>query len=104
MKVQLAAYALRAVRAAGRVHLPSVRSTMYSVTVLVVMGFLVTAANLLFTAHYVSQNNHTWCQTLNLLTEHKVPRPADPAADPSRERAYQFYAVFAQQRHRLGCG
>lgn len=25
-------------------------------------------------------------------------------ANPSREQAYHLYSVFAEQRHRLGCG
>lgn len=94
---RLAAGALRVVRWAERIRWPRIEAR--DVALLLLLG-----ATLLFTAHYVNQSNHTWCQTLNLLTSHPVPKPENPAANPSRERAYQFYAVFVQQRHRLGCG
>jgi hypothetical protein len=97
VKLQLAVYALRAVRAAERVRWP--RIEVRDVVMIVLVG-----ACLLYNAHSVNASQHTWCQTLNLLTQHPVPKPADPAANPSRARAYQFYAVFVQQRHRLGCG
>lgn len=52
----------------------------------------------------LSRSQHDWCATLDLLTRHRVPRPADPAANPSRENAYIYYSVFLEQRHRFGCG
>jgi hypothetical protein len=59
--------------------------------------------NFLFTAHQVNAGNHTWCQTLDLLTAQPVARPADPAANPSRVQAYRYYVTFYDQRRRLGC-
>jgi hypothetical protein len=60
--------------------------------------------NFLFTAHYVNSSNHTWCQTLDLLTKAPVAEPADPASNPSRVQAYRYYVTFYDQRQRLGCG
>jgi hypothetical protein len=59
--------------------------------------------NFLFTAHQVNSSNHTWCQTLDLLTRAPVARPADPAANPSRVHAYQQYVALYDQGRRLGC-
>ena len=61
-------------------------------------------ANLLLTARAVNRSQHQWCATLTLLTAHTVPRPADPAANPSRENAYIFYANLLTLRQRFGCG
>ena len=81
------------------------RGGMGKVTVaLVIVIVLLLLASLLFTAAYVNRANHTWCSTLILLTQHPVPKPADPAANPSRVTAYHYYSVFLAQRHRLGCG
>ena len=52
----------------------------------------------------VHGDDRNWCATLDLLTSHRVPRPADPGANPSREQAYRFYVVFEQRRRTLGCG
>lgn len=84
-------------RQAERIRWPHIE--VRDVVVILLLG-----ATLVFTAHYVNQSNHTWCSTLNLLTSHPVPKPADPAANPSREQAYRFYITFLVQRHRLGCG
>lgn len=51
----------------------------------------------------VQQNNHRWCATLQLLSAHPVARPADPAANPSRENAYVFYINLLQLRSEFGC-
>jgi hypothetical protein len=59
--------------------------------------------NFLFTAHQVNASQHTWCQTLDLLTAQPVARPADPAANPSRVHAYQQYVALYDQGRRLGC-
>lgn len=52
----------------------------------------------------IARSQHDWCQTLDLLTSRPVPRPADPAANPSREQTYILYSDFLDLRHRLGCG
>jgi hypothetical protein len=57
-----------------------------------------------YTAHAVGQSQRNWCETMNLLTAHPVPRPASPKADPSREQAYIYYEDFVNLRARLGCG
>jgi hypothetical protein len=51
----------------------------------------------------IEQADHQWCTTLALLTARPVPRPADPASNPSRVQAYLYYSDFLQLRHKLGC-
>ena len=79
------------------------RRTLRSVAVLVLLGFLLTGANLLFTAHYVSTDDRKWCATMTLLTARPVPKPPDPAANPSRAQTYRFYETFVTLKRSLGC-
>ena len=51
----------------------------------------------------VQQGNHRWCATLQLLTAQPVPKPDDPAANPSRENAWVFYVNLLQLRNEFGC-
>lgn len=51
----------------------------------------------------VAYSNRQWCDTLNLLTSRPVPRPADPAANPSREGQYLFYINLVQLGKHFGC-
>ena len=43
------------------------------------------------------------CQALELITQHPIPKPANPAANPSREAAYQFYLAIVYWENRDGC-
>lgn len=79
------------------------RRILRSLATLVIIVFLATSANLLFTARYVASDDHKWCAAMTLLTAHPVPRPAHPAANPSREQTWQFYETFVHLRHSLGC-
>jgi hypothetical protein len=94
------------------------RSVFYIVAVVVLLG----GGNLLWTgnrvdaatgtvraaeqaaiAQAVAKSNHQWCAALDLLTAHPVPRPADPAANPSRVTSYQWYEVFMHLGQRFRC-
>ena len=75
----------------------------YPFVVLALLTLALSAANLLFTTHEVNSNNRQWCSTVNLLTSQPVPRPADPAANPSRVEAYTLYVDFVTLRQRFGC-
>jgi hypothetical protein len=48
-------------------------------------------------------SDHRWCATIDLLTETPVPKPADPAANPSREANYQLYLNFLVLKDQFGC-
>lgn len=51
----------------------------------------------------VESSDRQWCATLTLLTSRRIHRPADPAANPSREDAYVFYRQLVTLRQRFGC-
>jgi hypothetical protein len=72
--------------------------------VLFLLAALFGVGNLFWTAHQVNTNDHKWCNAMTLLTSKPVPKPADAAANPSREQNWQFYETFVVLRHHLGCG
>ena len=75
-----------------------------AVVFLFVLSLLVGVTSVAFTLTLVNQSNHRWCDTLVLLTARPVPKPADPAANPSREQSYVLYSDFVRLRRNLGCG
>ena len=59
--------------------------------------------SILFTVHYVAASNHKFCQVVNSVTSTRVQRPADPAANPSREKQFEMYEKFVVLGEGLGC-
>lgn len=57
-----------------------------------------------FTWWQVSSSERHWCQALQTLTQHSVPKPADPKKNPSREEGYVLYTEFVKIRGEFGCG
>ena len=53
--------------------------------------------------HTVTANNHKFCQVVSGVTAVPVPKPADPAANPSRENQYEWYERFVSLGRSLGC-
>jgi hypothetical protein len=96
------------------------RRTLRSVAALVLLGLLVTGANLLWTAHAVnsfraSQRAQTaaqqrqgqaierkLCTTLGRLVALKPP-PGDPSKNPSRAFDDELHATLAQLGPDIGC-
>lgn len=60
-------------------------------------------ASMLFTVNYVKSTEREFCQVVTAATETPVQKPANPAANPSREQAYEWYLRFAALGQRLGC-
>ena len=56
-----------------------------------------------YTTYSLQTSNHNWCSTLTLLTKQPVPKPTNPAQNPSREQAYIFYTDFVALKGKLGC-
>lgn len=75
------------------------RTTLRSVAVLVVLGLLVTGANLLWTAHVVQSSDRQRCASV--LADATIPLPQ--AASPSREWEAAFEANARQRARQLGC-
>jgi hypothetical protein len=51
----------------------------------------------------LDNSNHDWCAALVLLTANPVPRPANPNANPSRERSYMFYVTLKTLERQFRC-
>jgi hypothetical protein len=79
------------------------RGARRAAVILFAINFLVAAACLWFTTFQVSSSDRQWCDTLALLTSQPVPKPADPAANPSRMQAYTLYSDFVMLRRNFGC-
>jgi hypothetical protein len=59
--------------------------------------------SILFTVHYVNSANHKFCAVVGGVTSVPVPKPADPAGNPSREKQYELYEQFVSLGRSLGC-
>jgi hypothetical protein len=77
-------------------HLPG-----RSIVVLFLICVLGIFGNLYWTAREIGANDHKFCQVINSVVP--VPRPADPAANPSRVIAYEQYERAASLGRSLGC-
>lgn len=51
----------------------------------------------------VRHSDAQWCDTLSLLTENRVPKPDDPAANPSRQNQYLLYVNLIKLKDRFSC-
>jgi hypothetical protein len=51
----------------------------------------------------VAYSDQQWCGALSLLTSHPTPKPADPAANPSREGEYLFYLDLVTIKTKFKC-
>jgi hypothetical protein len=78
--------------------------TARSIVALFLLAFILAGSALLITGREIAANDAKWCTAMVLITSHPVPVPADPAANPSREQAYQLYTTFRALRRSLGCG
>ena len=74
-----------------------------SAVALVLLVAVLAAANLLYTANAVRNSNHAWCGVVTAITSKPVPKPADPASNPSRATSYEWYLRFMRLGHDLGC-
>lgn len=48
-------------------------------------------------------SNRQWCTVLDLLTRNPVPKPADPAQNPSRAASWELYEDFVHLSGQFGC-
>jgi hypothetical protein len=71
--------------------------------VLVLISVFLSLTVLLYTAKQQRDSNHQFCDVFNALVQTPVHKPADPKADPSRERSYEIYLKFVKLDRNLGC-
>lgn len=67
------------------------------------LGTLLAVTSIAFTLVYVRYEGHLFCQVIGVVTSTQVPRPADPAANPSREKQFELYEKFVSLGQGLGC-
>ena len=70
---------------------------------LVLLVVLLNGASLLWTARTVSDSGRKFCGVVTAITSRPVPKPASPAANPSRATSYEWYVRFARLGRDLGC-
>lgn len=87
-----------------RKAIPRVIKTVRAEVILVACFAAWIMLTIWFVAYSVDTSQHHWCQALATLTEHSVPKPANPAANPSREEAYVLYQEFLALRGEFECG
>lgn len=71
--------------------------------VLMAIQLAVLGTALFWAAHEATSTGRKFCAVVEVATEHRVPRPANPRGNPSRENAYIFYLDFVRLRRDLGC-
>ena len=60
-------------------------------------------ANVMYSGYTRHLNNHKWCDVVGTIIAVPIPKPVNPAADPSRERSYVLYTKFVVLDKSLGC-
>lgn len=79
------------------------RDVIVSTAIICLLIIVSYIANNVQSRQAVDRANRSWCPALVALTKTPVPKPVDPAANPSRENNYKFYLIFLNQRERFGC-
>ena len=62
-----------------------------------------TALAVVLSVNSINESNHNWCAALEILTQHVVPAPADPKANPSRETSFLLYQSLKGLEARFRC-
>lgn len=70
---------------------------------LFVLSFALSGAGLLWTAHVSAADDRKFCGVVTGVTSVRVPQPANPKANPSRETSWQWYERFVRLSRDLGC-
>jgi hypothetical protein len=90
------------------------RAVRRAVVYLFLVNFVLIAVGYLWLSHQAAAtraefrqqiivNNQKFCAVIDGFTSEPVPKPADPAANPSRETNYLWYARFTTLGHGLDC-
>lgn len=74
-----------------------------AVVVLFALAVVLAGYSLIANSRDIGSNNHKFCQVVTGFTAVPVAKPADPAANPSREQAWEWYQRFVSLGHDLGC-
>lgn len=67
------------------------------------LAVLLAITSIVFTVVYVRYTDREFCQVISAATETPVQKPADAAANPSREQSFEWYERFMSLGRSLGC-
>lgn len=67
------------------------------------LALAVAVTSILFTVVYVHVVERDFCGVVTAATSTPVQKPADPAANPSREQSWEWYERFVMLGRSLGC-
>ena len=71
--------------------------------VLALISVALSLLSILYSVRLITDSNHQWCDIVNTIVVTPVPKPPDPKAHPSRQRAYEYYQKFVKLDISLGC-
>jgi hypothetical protein len=72
-------------------------------TILAIMSVGLSILTVMYCVHLTTSSNHKFCDVVNASVSVPVPKPANPVANPSRERSYEWYVRFKHLDVSLGC-
>jgi hypothetical protein len=74
-----------------------------AVVFLFALAVVLAGYGLVSNSHEIAANNHKFCQVIRAATATPVQKPANPAANPSREQAFEWYQRYRDLGRSLGC-
>lgn len=79
------------------------KQTVYAFLALTVISMTLSVLNGLFSIREAGITGHKFCDVVHAVTKNPVAKPANPAANPSREQNYEGYILFVNLGKSLGC-
>jgi hypothetical protein len=84
----------------GQIFLDEERRAFIMLTVLMIILTLAAGTFTVIQSHILE---HKFCQLVDASIQTPVAKPADPKANPSREKLYEDYVLEVNLDHSLGC-
>lgn len=80
-------------------------ATKIALSVMLMILLIVTGLGIEYwmISNTIRHSDAEWCDTLTLLAANPVPKPADPAGNPSRQNQYLLYLNFTKLKTHFGC-
>jgi hypothetical protein len=75
----------------------------YSFIVLVIISLLLSAGTFFAGLVHSDDEGRKFCDIVSTIATKPIEKPADPVADPSRERSFVIYMKFKHLDRSLGC-
>ena len=71
--------------------------------ILVLISFILSAGSFFLSVRQSQEAERNFCDVIVGITSAPAPKPTDPAANPSRERAYIWHEKFVRLGQKIGC-